>query len=316
MQKLLLKNKDPFEPEVKFEDFVSEENSLKQTLSKLFGSLVLVELEREGRAVEIEIDEEKKIIKLKVEKKGEKKRLEKKGKTYKIRKEIERNILTLIYNLPVQETTQPFEKPEIAERKKMHAKLFSAKAAQSKQIIDNVPVRDKLALRIKAKEIKLPEYEIYEEKLPDYKNYEEMFDTMNDGGNLMIEIPYEMESIQYENPQEVLENRLTRIQLPREIGQSRQLIVYRTVVMQNARAGETVLNLLKRSGYRFTYSVYSYGILITSINGIPNGYKGAGWEFYVNGILANVGVSSYVLKDGDTVIFKLMKGGPCSPSNN
>lgn len=312
MQKLLLKKKekDPFEPEVKFEDFVSEENPLKENLSKLFGSLLLAELEQEGKAVEIEIDEENKKIKIRLEKKKEKKALEKRGKTYKIRKEMERSILTLVYNLPSQNQTQTFEKPEIADRKKMHAKLFSTKVAQSKQIIDNVPVRQDFTLKIKADELDPLKYEIYEIKPLEYENYEEMFDTANDGGNLII--PYELrETIKYKNP-EPLQRKLSQTQVQKP----RQITVYRTITMQGARAGETVLGYLKRSGHRFTLSRDNrYGILIESVDGIKSGYKGAYWEFYVNGKLASTGVSSYVLKKGDVVTWKLMKGG-CSGGGN
>jgi hypothetical protein len=309
MQKLLLKNKNPFEPEVRFEDFVSEEeNPLKEALSKLFGSLVMAKLEQEDRGMEIEIDEEKKMIKFKIKRTKRKKSLEKIGNTYKLRKELESNVLTLVYNLPVQETTQTFEKPEIMDRQKMYAKLFSAKAIQSKQIVDDVPVKEKAILRIKTAELPM-KIDTYEEKFKP---------LMNDGDGYVIKIPSEQsrESIHYENPQKFLENQLTQLQLPKA-QESGQLLVYRTIVLENTRTGETVLGCLLGSGHRITYTYDKrYGVLITSVDGIPNGYNGAGWEFYVNGKLADVGVDSYVLKKGDTIRWRFMKGGPCSPANN
>jgi hypothetical protein len=49
---------------------------------------------------------------------------------------------------------------------------------------------------------------------------------------------------------------------------------------------------------------YSFGYLVTSINGIVgNGPKY--WTFYVNGKEASVGASSYVTKDSDTIMWKL-----------
>ncbi|MDI6826553.1 MAG: DUF4430 domain-containing protein [Candidatus Aenigmarchaeota archaeon] len=308
MQKLVFKNKDPFEPEVKFEDFVSEEkNPLREALSKLFGSLVMTELEQEERGMEIEIDEEKKMIKFKVEKRKRKRRLEKIGNTYKLRKELERDVLTLVYNLPIQETARPFEKPEIIDRQKMHAKLFSAGAIQSKQIVDDIHVKEESTPQIKSIEIP-QEFDVYKE------TYDKKFNTLKNDGGYDMKISYEEmgESVHYENPQKFFESELTWVQLP-EAQESRQLTVYRIIALQGARTGETVLDLLWRSGYRFSFSVDKrYGVLITSIDGIPNGYNGANWEFYVNGKLANVGVSNYVLKDGDVVTFRLMKGGPCS----
>ena len=308
MQKLLLK-KGPFEPEVRFEDFVSEEkNPLKEALSKLFGSLVMAKLEQEDKEMEIEIDEEKKMIKFKIKRAKRKMSLEKIGNTYKLRKELESNVLTLVYNLPVRETTQTFEKPEIMDRQKMYAKLFSAKATQSKQIVDNTPIKEKATLQIKTTEIPT-KIDTYEEKFKP---------LMNDGDGYVIKIPYgeSRESIHYENPQKILESQLTQLQLPKP-QESRQLIVYRTVVLESTRTGETILDCLLRSGHRITYTYdRRYGVLITSVDGIPNGYNGAGWEFYVNGKLADVGVSNYVLKKGDTIAWRFMKGGSCSPANN
>ncbi len=52
------------------------------------------------------------------------------------------------------------------------------------------------------------------------------------------------------------------------------------------------------------YKKYSFGDLVTSINGV----KGDGpkyWTLYVNGKESNVGASDYVTKSSDTITWKL-----------
>ena len=68
-------------------------------------------------------------------------------------------------------------------------------------------------------------------------------------------------------------------------------------------AGSTTFNLLNESTDLEYTEDPMYGAFITSINGVGN-LGGKYWMFYVNGEMASVGVSSYVLQDGDIVTMK------------
>jgi len=64
------------------------------------------------------------------------------------------------------------------------------------------------------------------------------------------------------------------------------------------------LNDDKKNNFNFNYKEYpSLGIFVDGINGVknePNKY----WIYYVNGKEAEVGVSNYILKDGDEILWK------------
>lgn len=71
----------------------------------------------------------------------------------------------------------------------------------------------------------------------------------------------------------------------------------------HGQTGVDALTLLKRHATVQTKH-YSFGDLVTSINGIQgNGPKY--WTFYINGKPANVGAGAYVTKAGDTLTWKL-----------
>lgn len=64
------------------------------------------------------------------------------------------------------------------------------------------------------------------------------------------------------------------------------------------------LQIKKNSDFSFTYKEYSgMGVFINEINGIK-GKSGAYWIYYINGKEASVGVSNYILKDGDSILWK------------
>ena len=67
-----------------------------------------------------------------------------------------------------------------------------------------------------------------------------------------------------------------------------------------------VMNILKnqeKNNFTFNYKKYpSIGIFIDEINGVLGGQRSY-WIYYVNGVEASVGVSSYILKDGDSVLW-------------
>lgn len=76
-----------------------------------------------------------------------------------------------------------------------------------------------------------------------------------------------------------------------------------TDIKYNGVAGQTALALLEKHA-KVGVKHYSFGDLVTSINGTPgNGPKY--WTFYINGKEAQVGAGSYTTKAGDKLEWKL-----------
>lgn len=76
-----------------------------------------------------------------------------------------------------------------------------------------------------------------------------------------------------------------------------------TQISYDGKNGVDALTLLKTHA-QVQVKHYSFGDLVTSINGTPgNGPKY--WTFYVNGKEANVGAGSYVTKSSDTITWRL-----------
>lgn len=76
-----------------------------------------------------------------------------------------------------------------------------------------------------------------------------------------------------------------------------------TQLSYQGQSGINALSLLKKHSTVQTKH-YSFGDLVTSINGTPgNGPKY--WTFYVNGKEASVGAGVYITKSSDTVTWKL-----------
>ena len=69
-------------------------------------------------------------------------------------------------------------------------------------------------------------------------------------------------------------------------------------------AGENAVDLLKADHRADTKSYSGIGEMVLSIDGIKPDSEHF-WAFYVNGKSSNVGASSYVLKNGDKIEWKL-----------
>lgn len=76
------------------------------------------------------------------------------------------------------------------------------------------------------------------------------------------------------------------------------------------KEGGTVYDLMKElqnkkeNNFIFKYKEYpSLGVFIEEINGIKGG-NGKYWIYYVNDTEASVGVSKYVLREGDSILWK------------
>ena len=68
--------------------------------------------------------------------------------------------------------------------------------------------------------------------------------------------------------------------------------------------GETAIELLKQDHTVQTEEFTGLGEMVLAIDGVAPGNKQF-WEFYVNGQSSNLGASSYVLKNGDKIEWKL-----------
>lgn len=71
--------------------------------------------------------------------------------------------------------------------------------------------------------------------------------------------------------------------------------------------GVSVYDVMKdasNEGFSFEGKEYpSMGFFVEKINGIKNG-EGGNWIYYVNGVEASIGISNYIIKDGDIITWK------------
>jgi len=79
-----------------------------------------------------------------------------------------------------------------------------------------------------------------------------------------------------------------------------------TVVFHNISA-RTPFSALETAcsiaGWSLKYDNYSYGKLVVSVNGYTNGDNATYWQYWVNGVYASVSSDSYMLSDGDAVLW-------------
>ncbi len=81
---------------------------------------------------------------------------------------------------------------------------------------------------------------------------------------------------------------------------------YELEISENTNVFEAMKKLQDdtKSGFSINYKEYPrMGAFVNEINGIK-GKSGAYWIYYVNGKEASVGVSSYILKEGDSILWK------------
>jgi len=81
---------------------------------------------------------------------------------------------------------------------------------------------------------------------------------------------------------------------------------YELEISENTNVFEAMKKLQddKKGEFSFNYKEYpGMGAFVNEINGIK-GKSGAYWIYYVNGKEASVGVSSYILKEGDSILWK------------
>jgi hypothetical protein len=73
------------------------------------------------------------------------------------------------------------------------------------------------------------------------------------------------------------------------------------------QAGATVFDILNQTS-TVTFTQYPYGKFITSINGVENNADNNGryWQYWVNDELAPVAADTYLLTDGDQVLWKYL----------
>lgn len=89
------------------------------------------------------------------------------------------------------------------------------------------------------------------------------------------------------------------------------LIIFENKYKVSFSEGDTVYSIMMKLqkensvNFEFKYKEYpSLGVFVYEINGIENG-DGKYWFYYVNDKEATVGVSKYLLKEGDVISWKL-----------
>lgn len=77
--------------------------------------------------------------------------------------------------------------------------------------------------------------------------------------------------------------------------------------VQSGATVETAMNSARAKGFSYVASGYNgLGSYVQSINGTEEG-NGMYWIYYINGAKATTGISSYTLKNGDTITWKYEK---------
>ena len=82
---------------------------------------------------------------------------------------------------------------------------------------------------------------------------------------------------------------------------------YQAKVLEDSSVYDLMVSLRnnKINSFTFNYKEYSgLGIFIDEINGVKGGDSGY-WIYYINNKEASVGVSNYILKEGDDILWKL-----------
>lgn len=77
-----------------------------------------------------------------------------------------------------------------------------------------------------------------------------------------------------------------------------------TTIKYQGIDGKTALELLK-SSHTVTTKQFSFGEMVTGIDGESPDANKAFWAFYVNGAQAQVGAGAYVTKSSDAIEWKL-----------
>jgi hypothetical protein len=86
--------------------------------------------------------------------------------------------------------------------------------------------------------------------------------------------------------------------------------VYETKIIPNQNVYSLMQQLSQQGDFSFKARNYSgMGYFVTEINNKKNDQmSGLYWIYYINGAKAQVGVSQYVVKDGDEIVWKYEKG--------
>lgn len=89
-------------------------------------------------------------------------------------------------------------------------------------------------------------------------------------------------------------------------GSSQQ--TYDSQVASGSTAIDVLLNAAQTNGFEVKTTEYDFGVLVDSINGVAgDAVNNTYWIYYINDVSATVGASSYVVADGDTILWKFEK---------
>jgi hypothetical protein len=132
-------------------------------------------------------------------------------------------------------------------------------------------------------------------------------------GILLVCILFESPSPLKERVRENLVPIESKVLLPKDIKVTLEVLdkKYDLEVKDNANVFEVMQKGQKESKspniFNFKYKEHAgLGVFIEEINGIKGG-EGRYWIYYVNGVLANVGVSNYKINNGDIISWKYEK---------
>ncbi|XP_070571712.1 uncharacterized protein [Ptychodera flava] len=83
---------------------------------------------------------------------------------------------------------------------------------------------------------------------------------------------------------------------------------YKTIIRRGTNVYDTMLKIEEENPDKFCFkAIYFEGLghYITTINGLEESHANSNyWMYYVNGVLAPVGVDTYKPDDGDTITWK------------
>ena len=78
--------------------------------------------------------------------------------------------------------------------------------------------------------------------------------------------------------------------------------------MSSVPSGTTAFDLFSLGDINIEYEDYSFGKLVTSIDGVAQGgEEDKYWIWYINGSLASVGSDGYIVQPGDEITWKYEK---------
>lgn len=85
-------------------------------------------------------------------------------------------------------------------------------------------------------------------------------------------------------------------------------VIFNLEVLPGTTAFEMMEQTKEEHALGFEFSESDFGIYITSINGVESSTEtNEYWSYYINDELGEIGISSYILQDGDLITWRYEK---------